>query len=126
MDVPERLRNIVDILTTLHESTIVDIVESSTQPNAINSVRRLLSLYGDILRQFIESDGTYIHPSADKPVITSINNLKNYIYPPDGRVSSPTLYWIEEMFQEAPFTLSADHIQRMKKSVESVDGKNPE
>lgn len=126
MDVPERLRNIIDILTTLHESTIVDIVESSTKPNAINSVRRLLSLYGDILRQFIESDGTYIHPSADKPVIASINNLKKYIYPPDGRVSSPTLYWIEEMFQEAPFTLSVDHIERMKKSVESVDGTNPE
>lgn len=121
MAVPERLRGILDILTMFREKIVIDTTESNTAPSVVNDVRKQLYLYGTILVQYIESDGKYIHPKADHLLVNLIERLTPFLYPPNAEISSTTVYWIEQLFQESPFTLSADHIQRMKKSVDSID-----
>ena len=121
MNVPERLKAILDILTKFHTEIVVNTIESNTEPTSLNTLRKQLSLYGMILSQWIESDGEYIHPASDDTVKKYIDELKVYMYPSEQSVSTLTQYWIEQMFHESPFTLSIHHIERLKNSIDKVD-----
>jgi hypothetical protein len=121
MAVPERLRGILDILTQFREKIVIDTTESNTAPSVINDIRKQLFIYGIILVQYIESDGKYIHPNADHPLVNLIERVTPFLYPSNAEISSTAVYWIEQLFQESPFTLSSDHIERMKKSIDMID-----
>jgi len=120
--IPERLKSVLDILVKFHTRKVMDTTESTKKPNSMILLREQLSLDGIILSQFIESDGKYIDPRSDDDLKHCINELTLYLYPPDAYISTMAIYWIGQMFEEAPFTLSIDHIQRMKNSID-VDGK---
>ena len=126
MEVPDRLKGILDVLTDFHTSTVVDMIESNTEPITLTFLRKRLSQYSTILILFIQTDGNYIHPAADTAVLACIHDLKPYLYPPDATVSTRAIYWIEQLFEEAPFTLSPQHIQRLKESVNTIDGDEQE
>ena len=116
--VPGRLEGIMKALTELHNK-VLKLTETNSNPNYVNTVRKTLENYEMILVLYIDSNGEYIHPSADANVRQTITELHKYLYPPDARISSITSRWIHGMFEEAPFTPSIKHIERMKETIQT-------
>ena len=122
MGVPEQLHSILDILIDFHKTRVLDILESSTSPNVLNTIRKQLANDSNILIKCIESDGNYINPDADFHAVSCIDKLKQFLYPSNAILSSMTIYWIEQIFEESPFTLSIEHTKRIKKEIDNIDG----
>jgi len=114
--VPDRLDGILRALSELHNK-VLKSTEINSNPNYVNTVRKTLENYETVLMLYIDSNGEYIHPSADANVRHTITELRKYLYPPDAYISSQTSRWIHGMFEEAPFTPSLQHIERMKESI---------
>jgi len=117
----ERLKGIINVLSNYHQRVVEEHTLQSQDPEAtLESLRVVLENDGDILEDFIQwrrFPSTEIRPQLKK----CIDDLANFIDPPDIHVSTLGPQWCRIMFKEHALTISPEHIQRLYKNSGYVD-----
>jgi hypothetical protein len=126
---PERLKNILDALSTYHKSLLMKNSINSQQPNKLVDIEYLLAKKGDILNTFILS----LHPvqegDYDPDLYTCLTILSTNLLPWNPQITTLAQRWCSMMFKEYPFTVTPKHIEQLfNNAVEEVetDGTGPE
>ena len=122
--VPERLRKILDILTTYKRNIIQSLTLSSQDPQeTLSNTKRILAKHGDVIKDYISWKIIPEEAKEDKELMECLKELTPYLHPWNAQISVLGPRWCILMFKDYPMTILPEHIQEIyNNSGADVDG----
>ena len=127
LNIPERLKTILEILSKYHQSVIQKHTLPSQNPyQALNSLKAVLAEKGDALEDFLRWRALP-EDQQDKDLQACIQQLSPNLDPVNPKVSVLAPRWCSLMFKEYPLSIDPQHMLRLYENsgAESEEDGNP-
>jgi hypothetical protein len=120
---PERLKEILYALANYHQHTLQKYTLETQNPNHIRHVEQMLRNQCKVIINAVISGVT--KGIEDEQMLQCIAIIRRNYSPYSYQVESLLRYWCHMMFEQYPFSISHNHIQKLyENSVYPVDESN--
>jgi hypothetical protein len=120
---PERLKAILYALANYHQYILQKYTLETQNPNHIHQVEKFLRNQCNIIINAVTNGIT--NEIKDDKLLECISILRENYTPYSYQVESLLRYWCHMMFEQYPFSISHNHIQKLyENSVQPIDESN--
>jgi hypothetical protein len=108
---PERFKAILYALADYHKHLLQKLTLNTQDPVQVSHVQEILRNQAGVILQALRTGNTL--GIQDEALINCINTLRQNNSPYNPTVETLMSYWCEMMFEEYPFSISHNHIEKL-------------
>jgi hypothetical protein len=114
LNVPDRLKNILDILKTYHQQLIQGKTLPKQDPyNTLTQLKALLAEKGDALEEFLRWRNVTPEARQDSELMACIQQLSPNLDPLHPKISVLAPRWCHLMFKDYALSIDPTHMLRL-------------